>query len=96
MQWSYQYDSATAVEVVRRLGKEAPENRYTLAIGQRCQVDPLLPSNHRNRGRSCTLRYLKRARATVEFDEGPGHRYVRVQLCDLVPQDPLQSRDFLE
>ena len=87
MQWWYQYDSATEVQVARRLGKEDPESRYTLAIGQRCLVDPLFPTNHRNRGRVCTLRYLKRARATVEFEDGRGHRFVRVPLYDLVPQE---------
>ena len=85
MQWWYRYDSATEVQVTRRLGKEDPESRYTLAIGQRCLVDPLFPTNHRNRGRVCTLRYLKRARATVEFEDGRGHRFVRVPLYDLVP-----------
>ena len=91
MKWTYHYNTATGVEVVRRLGKEDPEGRYTLQIGQRCVVDPLFPTNHRNRGRVCTIRYFKKARATVEFEDGRGHRFVRVPLYDLIPREGHQS-----
>ena len=91
MKWSYQYASPNQVHVVARLPGGDEERTVTLELGQRCVVQPLLPTNHRNQGRTCMIRYFKNARATVEFDSGRGHRFVRVPLYDLVPQDGQQS-----
>ena len=87
MKWSYQYASPNQVHIVARLSGDDGERTVTLELGQRCVVQPLLPTNHRNRGRTCTIRYLKNARATVEFDSGRGHRFVRVPLYDLMPRE---------
>ncbi len=91
MKWSYQYVSPRQVHVVARLPGGDGERTVSLELGQRCVVEPLLPNNHRNRGRTCTIRYFKKARATVEFEDGRGHRFVRVPLYDLIPREGHQS-----
>lgn len=87
----YQYTSSTSVEVIARCNKEDKGRRYMLHIDEPCIIQPVIPANQRNRGRECVIRHLKGGKATVEFFEGVGHRFVRVPLCDVVPQASLQD-----
>ncbi len=82
----YHYISSISVEVIARRDKEDSGRRFTIHIDEPCIIQPVIPENHRNRGRKCIVRYLKNGKATVEFFEGTGHRLVRVPLCDVVPQ----------
>lgn len=81
----YHYISSREVEVIARQQRHETGRRFFVRIGETFMVSPVMPNNHRNRGRICVVRYLKGPRATVEFRDGKGHRYVRVPLCDLTP-----------
>ncbi len=82
----YYYTSVTSVDVIARKNKEDPGHRYTLHVDEPCVIQPVEPTNQRNRGRECIVRYFKSGKATVEFLDGKGHRFVRVPLCDVVPK----------